>query len=209
MNTSEILGHIIIFISSIVAYGWFASMDILTKLNPEWVSMKFTTALAFMIVGIIILSAIRTINKESKYSGVVLMACSFFLLFIMLNHGISYLIGQPGIFETLVEDNDLTKTAIAGLPALTTILNFHLIALWGKSLVFRAEHLQAMVNPIFVTSITSLLGYFFNIPLLYGYIPGKFTGMAFHTAILFLLSAIALTLISNKQKAIDAIAANG
>lgn len=197
---SEWLGYLIGLIGSTVMYGWVAGVDALTRINPSWVSMKFSTALGFVLSSFIIIAAARVSCKDSKKSELVIFTSSILILIIMFQHGFTYLYGQPNYFMQIIADSDPDQTALPGLPSIVTILCFHLVAIWGKCFVFRSKFIKWLSLPIFIMGLTAFLGYCLGDPFLYGYVPERYTGMAFHTAIAFMIIGFALYNISLPPK---------
>jgi len=88
----------------------------------------------------------------------------------------------------------MPKTVTPGRPSVPTMINFMLIALAGIITMLHPEKLRAKLK--FIGLIVCLIGtvavagYIINSPILYYFIPGMNSAMAFHTALLFVLLGI-------------------
>lgn len=203
MTFIEFCGWLVNTIGTLVMGAWLLGIDIIKHINSDWVSMKFTTAFCFMLSGLLIIFAYKAKTSQKNISPTVVSLLSFMIVFIMGHHAIAYVTAEPMVFSQLVHDAAVVKTVIPGMPAILTIMNFSLIAIWAQlSLLFDfkiGQHRYWIVTPIFMTSIIALIGYIVDYPLLYGYIPEKFSGMAFHTSLCFFLSSLALYRLSCKD----------
>lgn len=193
MNIIESLGEIIASLGFTVMFGWFKGIGLITKLHPDWVAMQFSTALCFAATGLIIILSHRAITTKSNFAGAFVSFLSYLILFVVMTHGLTYLSGESAFIEKIFLEPNPIKTFIPGLPAITTIINFHLVALWTKCFIFRVTEVgKFIIMPMIAISISAIIGYILDIPVLYGYVEDKFTGMALHTALGFCLVSFAL-----------------
>jgi len=51
---AKILANIVMITGVMVMFGWVADIPILTSILPQWVTMKFSTALSFFISGVVL-----------------------------------------------------------------------------------------------------------------------------------------------------------
>jgi hypothetical protein len=182
----------------LVMIGWIFDISILKSISPAWVSMKFDTAITFLLSGITLYFIIRAIEGEVDQAQV---ALSITTLIIILLMGILFFSAFLGIHtgaESLFiqEAAGAVKTITPGRPSLPTMLNFVLIALAGILTMLNLEKVQLRLKIIghIVGTIGALaiVGYIINAPLLYYFIEGRNSAMACHTAILFVLTGIGL-----------------
>ncbi len=190
---AKVLSLVVIIAGMAVIIGWIFDISILKSLSPSWISMKFDTAVAFVLSGIILYFIIRTIEGEFDKSQVVLLLTSLIIIFVM---GILFFSAFLGI-NTGVENlfvKELTggvKTVIPGRPSMPTMINFILIASAGilTTLNLQKLPLNLKIIGLVVGAIgaVALAGYIINAPTLYYYVEGINSAMACHTAVLFMI----------------------
>ncbi|MFC1732899.1 hypothetical protein ACFL6I_21575 [candidate division KSB1 bacterium] len=206
INVSKVLGGVVFLTGVVVMFGWIADIPVLTSILPQWVTMKFSTALSFTLSGIIIY-LVACVCTSSKVSGIVqmiLMSTSFLIILFMVAFLISSLMGvRTGIEDLFIKEaEDAVKSATHGRPSVGTMVSFMLIAFAGIAALIRLRNvytaLRLFGGVIFVLGIVAILGYIINMPVLYYYLEGLSTAMAFHTAILFVFAGTGLY-ISGKE----------
>ena len=180
--------------------GWIFDIGILKSILPHWVTMKFTTALSFLLSGLVLL-AITNVNQHLHVqSGIFLLAMTMGILLLMSSLLASSLLGiHTGIENWFVEDAaNAVKTVTPGMPSIGTMGAFIVISLTGLFAIMGP--LDAM--PLLLAgaiegglSVTALLGYLLEIPPLYYHIEGISTAMAIHTAILFAILGLGLLML--------------
>jgi methyl-accepting chemotaxis protein len=191
-----ILAGIISLSGITVMLGWIFDVPALKSILPIWVSMKFITAVAFLISGVILL--LLNVQNKGDVSKIVILVLSFALLLLMVTFFVSLFTGiSTGIENLFVKEAAGTvRTTVPGVPAVPTIFCFILIALSG---VFYSWKDEPQKYYLFLGIITLLLGalavmgYIFGVPYLYYNFPG-YTAMAIHTAILFVVCGLTLIL---------------
>jgi PAS domain S-box-containing protein len=186
-NITSIVCVVAIATSCIVLAGWFFNIPLLKSLLPGWASMKFNTALCFILSGIsLYLLDKPSVNKLRKSIAIV-CACLVFL--------IGFLSISEYIFRNSLPIDELfwksgTETGPVSFPGrmseLTafnfTLLGFILLILKKKKYAWLVQALLFAIVPF---SMITIFIYFFsaafltNIPLL--------TPTALHSAILFIL----------------------
>lgn len=65
-NLTKILSIAVLGIGLTVLVGWVLDVDILESLAPSWVTMKFSTALSFVMSGIILYCINESERKNSE-----------------------------------------------------------------------------------------------------------------------------------------------
>ena len=97
---AKVLSLVVIIASIMVIIGWIFDISILKSISPAWVSMKFDTAIAFVLSGITLYFIIRAIEGEFDKAQV---ALSITTLIIVLLMGILFFSSLLGI-HTGAED---------------------------------------------------------------------------------------------------------
>ncbi len=188
------LGFVVTFVGALVMAGWLFDIAILKSILPQWVTMKFTTALSFFCSGMVLFYSARELEKPGHFHQVVL---SISVLIILLLMGIlfaSTLLGmRSGIEDLFVKEAaDAVLTTMPGRPSVGTMLNFLLISAGGISVLLNNRLTQSILGwlgwAIAVIGAMALLGYISGAPVLYFTIEGISTAMALHTALLFVLT---------------------
>lgn len=193
----------IVFLGSIaVMCGWIFGIDMLKSLIPGLVTMKFSTALSFLLSAIIVFFALRIAQERKDISIIIIPAATLTLFLIMGTLLSSAVFGVlSGVEALFVEDRaGAIFTAVPGRPSIGTMFNFLVIGSVGIRALFFYEKkhvfFRMAAHIIMIVSGVALAGFLFNIPLLYYTVPGVSTGMALHTALFFLLLSTAIQNIS-------------
>lgn len=190
-NLSRITAFAALIIGIAVVVGWIVDIPSLKSLHPEFVSMKFNTALAFVLSGGTIL--LITHKSVSKWKSAISLLSASAILVIAFVTFIQYPLGiSPGIDEIFIMDSpEAIHTYSPGRMALNTSFCFILV---GFALLFslfkRYSAVQITALFIFLFCLIQLLGYIFRVPAVYGF--SVFTKMALHTIISFILLGTAL-----------------
>jgi PAS domain S-box-containing protein len=173
--------------SILVITGWILNSQILTSIHPDFVSMKFNTALAFLFLGGSLLALHLDNLPPGKRLSEILAGLVLMISFLTI---IQYLFNTDLLIDELFI-NDLAGAVVTSSPGrmapLTAIGLFiasvaMLMLNSGKwSTVYLA---QALSLAIVLFYFIPLLGYIYARPQFYGF-PGS-TGIALPTVILFL-----------------------
>lgn len=180
-----------------VVAGWIFDIGILKSISPWWVSMKFSTAVAFVACGVTLYFLARAREGEFEKAQV---ALSITALTISLLMGVLFFFAlfgmQTGIEDLFIKETDSVKSVVPGRPSMPTTANFMLIALAGVLAILNpAKLLQKLKIIGFIVGAVGVLavaGYILNLPLLYYYLEGVNSAMALHTALLFILLGMGL-----------------
>jgi len=175
-----------------VITGWIFNISILKSISPHWVSMKFDTAVAFVLSGISLYFIARAVEGEFDKALVVLSITSLIIMLLMGILFFSTLLGvRTGAEELFIKDTSITKTVTPGQPSIPTMFNFVLIATAGIFTMFNSEKLQLQLRiiglAVGIIGALAVFGYIINAPLLYYFLEGINSAMACHTAVLFVL----------------------
>lgn len=188
---SEVSALLTLLTGIIVIAGWIVNIPLLKSLHPDFVSMKFNTALSFFLSGLSALIIHRFDGSTwLKRTGLItvsfIMAVSFLTLY-------QYIWGiNLGIDEIFVKDSpDALYTFSSGRMALNTSFCFILA---GTALMFaffkKNSAAQILALFLFLFNLTGLLGYLYNVPEVYGF--SVFTKMALHTITGFIFLSISI-----------------
>ena len=165
---------IVIFISSLSLIGWMFDIDILKSLNPDYPSMKITTALMFLSCSFIYFF------KDDRIKVVFA-----FLILSILFYTIGIYMGTPHEF---INKSNEDKTIINGIPSISTMFSFFLFSVFFISCNMFNVKCKNIIYLIYIVAFMSqiaLLGYIIDNHYLYFYIPNYSTGMALHTVFCF------------------------
>jgi hypothetical protein len=189
-KTAKILAAAVGVAGVMVMLGWIFDIGILKSISPSWVSMKFDTAIAFILSGISLYFIIRAAEGEFDKAQVVLSITSLIIMGILF---FSAILGvQTGAEDLFVREKAVApRTVVPGRPSIPTMINFILIAIAGGFATFNSAKLrsQLRITGLIVGAIgvLAVVGYIIGAPILYYYIEGINSAMACHTAVLFVL----------------------
>ncbi len=181
-----------------VMLGWLFNIPLLKSLSPAWVSMKFSTAFAFVLSGITLYFLARAREGEFEKAQVVLFITSLILLLLMGTMLFSALFRMhTGIEDLFIKDAaGAVKTVVPGRPSMPTMLNFILMAVAGILTLVNIKRLRTALRTIglVVGSIgaVAIAGYIIGAPVLFYYIEGINSAIALTTAGLFVLLGMGL-----------------
>lgn len=201
---------VIVMISGItVMIGWIFDIGVLKSILPNWVTMKFTTALSFLLSGIILYFIIEATKGKSEIADIVLPIASLIILLLMVTILASLFFGiRTGVEDLFVKEaKGAVVTTIPGRPSVATIIDFILIAIAGILTMFKSINLIKQLFwigfAIGLSGILAVIGYVIDVPLFYYFIEGKSTAMAIHTAILFTIIGIGLFILKKEKSKIS------
>ncbi|MAZ40502.1 hypothetical protein CL654_00065 [bacterium] len=201
------LGGFVSCAGLLVMVGWFFDIDILKSIVPGFVTMKFTTALSFFVSGILLWSLAHFIARESDIAQFLIATGIIIVFLVMSTLLFSYLLDfRTGLEDLFVQEEVITEETVApGLPSLGTMVAFILVVVPSTSIFLArndAANIIYSINGILIIVLgaIALLGYAIKTPALYYFIPGVSTGMAIHTALLFVLLGIGYLYLGNAVK---------
>jgi len=107
-TTAKMAALIVSAVGIMVMMGWMLDIDILKSIMPEFVTMKFSTALSFLLSGITLYFIVRSLEGDSGIAQVVLPITTLIILLLMATLLISVLVGvRTGIEDLFVRDGDV------------------------------------------------------------------------------------------------------
>jgi hypothetical protein len=187
------LALIVIAAGLAVMAGWIFDIAFLKCLSPAWVSMKFTTAIAFVMSGVTLYCIVRAREGEFDRAQVVLFITSLTIMLLMGTLFFSALLNmRTGLEDLFVKEAaGMTKTVVPGRPSVPTMFNFILMAVAGMLTMVNIKKLRFALRTIGLVigsiGLLAVAGYIINAPVLYYYVEGLNSALAFHTAGLFVL----------------------
>ncbi|MCA0403107.1 MAG: diguanylate cyclase [Proteobacteria bacterium] len=191
------LGVVLMAVGLIVIIGWLFKLIAIVQVISNAAPMQFNTALCFFLSGLSLL-----FYNEKKY--IFISVLSFAIALIPCLTLIEYWFGlNIGIDQFFIEPFINAKTSAPGRMAPNTALCFLLFSLFlylSQKRFNRFPFLMMILPSILgVLGLISIIGYVFNVEQAYAW--GALTHMAIHTAIGFVLLAIAscLLIFSNSQ----------
>ena len=207
-RAATILAVAAMVVASVVISGWLLDVDTLQSVFPGLATMKFNTALCFLLCGASLY--FRRENRRTAHTAArrVSMACAAAVLALalltLLEYGLSI---NLGIDELILQDPDTPRSAWPGRMSVATAVDFTLLAL---------SLLLLDVNFLFVrrgAALLALLTTFIGGAALLGYLYGVkafqfavFSSMALHTALLFVLLGLGILLARPGQSLMTVVA---
>jgi hypothetical protein len=190
------LSMVVIIAGFTVIIGWIFDIGILKSISPAWVSMKFDTALAFVLSGITLYFIVRAAEGEFDKAQVAISITSLIIILLMgtLFFATCFKVhtGAEGLF--IKDTPGAVKTVVPGLPSAPTMFNFLLVASAGILTMLNPGNLRFKLRIIGLVigsiGILAIVGYIVNQPILYYYIPGINSAIACNTAALFIVLGI-------------------
>ena len=200
---AKVLSVIVIVSGIMVIIGWIFDIGILKSISPEWVSMKLSTAIAFVLSGVTLYFISRAREGEFDIAQVVLSITSLTIVLLMGIFFFSALLNMNTGTEDLFvrEEAGAVKTVVPGRPSVPTILNFLFIGAAGVLTILNPKKLRSKLRIIGlivgIIGAVPVVGYIIKVPLLYYFIDGINSAIAFNTAVLFVLLGKGLVCLSD------------
>ena len=199
-NTTKILAITVIGIGAIVIIGWFFDIQVLKSISNSFVTMKLSTAISFVMSGLIIYLMNEIKQKNSSYAKIFLAAPIIVIIFFMVTLLVSSISGiRTGLEDIFIKETEAVKSVTSGRPSIATMTSFILVVI--VSLVFTFNPLKnkpffIIGSMIIAISSMSLIGYATDLSFLYYEIEGVSTAMALHTSIAFIITGTSMILLS-------------
>lgn len=175
----------------LVMAGWFLHIGFLTSVRPEWVSMKFITALCFLLSAVILFFVSRCHWLSRQNEELLLLSTSFLVFLIMTLLAISTFMNITTGLENLFvqEAPGAVNTVVPGRPALVSMICFVLIAICGLVNLSSQAVARAVIRllglAVAIFGLIAVFGYALDLPILYYNINTQVTAIAFNSAIYF------------------------
>ncbi len=181
------------------AAAWVYGYGQFTGFSERFVTMKFSTAVSFMMSGVSIYYMAEAARGEVSMAHVVLPAtCLVILLFMATQLASALFQVETGVERLLVREVPAVMSVVPGRPSVVTMIDFILLSATAIAFLYRPNWMPAAAAAagafIAATGAAAISGYALGIPFLYYAIPGISGGMAIPTAVLFILTGAALFL---------------
>jgi|SRR3989344_2522987 len=199
---AKILAIVAVSVAVIVLFGWIFNIPFLLSISPSWPTMKFISALCFLLSGFM-LYALAIKQERSSAGADLTVQLSVILIFLLVVP-----IFISSIFDVrlnlenfLVKEAESAMTPVPGRPSIGTITAFFFIVLIGIFDWFSASR-GIFWSGVVVGAIGAMAssGYILNFSQLYHFFGGVSAGMALHTSLLFIFLGIGYCLISFKNE---------
>lgn len=183
-------------------FGWLLNIPYLTNASANWIPMKFITALSFSLSGVCLyLMAVKTQVRENFFRLTLLIGNSLSVFLFMATLFFSYIFKIPTGIENLFvqETSPVTIFSAPGLPSLITMIDFTIFSI--ACILFTStrpeKSLLIKISGLFITStgVVAVLGFIFNLPILYFVWPSISTAIAPNTSIVFIILGLGLSLV--------------
>jgi len=188
---SYVLSSCLIMLGLAVLAGWQFGWESITNFWSP-VSMKPTTAIGFLLTGIMFLCMSVRKYGITEYILSWSSMSVWALMAIILGESIYDVdVGITGLFITDKVDAILDSIC-PGEPSLMTCVSFLVTSTLGLLWIFTSKQQHKPILPwcIFGIGTLPIIGYVINNPLLYYHVEGMSTAMAFHTAVGFQLCGL-------------------
>ncbi len=188
------IGIALIAVPVVVLLGWIARLPVLTRLAPEWPSMKPVTATAFVLTGVaLLLSRERTAPERRRIArwcaAIVAMIAIATLADYAFDLGIPF-----GMFlghAAPVAGEDLPGRMSGGTAAGFLLLGVGVLLLDSRRRVARWT-MEGAAALCALLALLAIEGYVFDVSHLIAFAP--YGSMALHTAVLLFAGAAGLVL---------------
>lgn len=202
-TVAKLLALVVIIAGIAVMIGWICNISLLKSITPSWVAMKFSTAICFVVSGIMLYSIVIGLEGNSDQAQIIIPAAVLIICLIMgMFFFSSFLNIRTGVEDLFVKEGASAVGSITpGRPAVSTTVGFILISIAGMLILVDSKNMQLKLkiigSIIALIGAIAVIGYIANIPLLYYSTKGISTDMACNTAILFAILGIGLICLSD------------
>jgi len=189
---AKIASSLVIVIALTVIFGWYSDIAIFKSILPNLVTMKFNTALAFLLTGISMRLFFFNPQEGISYKHKCLIAYILSAIVFLIGAGSlsEYIFSWDlGIDQLFVRElPGAVQTSNLGRMAPTTAVNFILIGIMLLLFNKKAKRFmpyQVISFAVGAVAFLTFVAYLYSVKALYGF--SRYTTMAAHTAFLFLL----------------------
>lgn len=183
LNNRRTLCFYIVIISGVLTLvGWKYNITMFKSMLPNKVSMKPSTAVCFILSGVI---GVCTMSRNHKYKSLEIASATTALMFGVAMMIVAQLFNYDQFVLKIGVDQGI-QTVGDHIPSIGTVLGFCIVAIMGASSLLNIRHQKGQILLIY-TGLIALIGYLLNFPVLYYYFPEVSTAMALHTAVCFVL----------------------
>src|SRR5690348_17068244 len=153
--------------------GWIFGINALESPVPGTATMKFTTAVSFLMSGIMLYMINESRSKNSELAKILLPAPIMVVLFYMVTLLVSTFTGiSSGIeYPLFIGKSSTGDSLLQGVPSVGTMVSFLLVVTASVLSLLRFEkqgkEILVIGTIICAISVTALLGYAVNVPSMY------------------------------------------
>lgn len=198
------LATIVSAIGVLVIGGWFFNLPLLTNLNPNFVSMKFSTAVSFFCSGVMLYFIAENYCGKKDRAALVIPAMLMVILLFMTTILVSIIFGFSASSAVAQEVTQPSFSFIVSIPSYFTMIGFTFISIVGLFTLGNASIMNLRYRRVglvlIVIGLIALVGYLFNQPSLFYAFQGVGSGMAIHTATSFILLGIGFVTLGFSKK---------
>jgi succinate dehydrogenase hydrophobic anchor subunit len=193
IKAGKFLSLIIIAAAIAVIAGWVFNIPLLTSFSPDWVSMKISTAICFLLSGVSLYYMAKAREGDVETAQIVLFITTLIVMLLMGTLFFSGLLGvRTGIEDLFVKDTaGAVKSVTPGRPSFPTMLNFILMSLAAILTLVNNKSVRSAYRAIGIVigliGAIAITGYIIGAPALYYYFEGINSAIALNTACLFVL----------------------
>lgn len=208
---AKMAGYAVALWGMLVVFGWVFDIDWLKTPSPQIISMKFLTAVSFVLSGfVLIMIAKLSVNEDSSgLFAIILPILSLIIMLIMATIFFSVVAGfDLGFVNAIIKEEPGAIGTVysvgLGMPSISTMVGFIFIALAGlvAPLSFCRKNFYFTLFGVVAAIIggIAVIGYVINIPILFYYVPGKSSAIAINTALLFVIWGLGMIILCYRGK---------
>lgn len=206
IKVAKILATIVALIGLLVVFGWIMDIQVVKSILPQWIPMRFITAVTFIFGGISLYYIAETINNDEGIASAAVPLMSIIILAIMSVFLVAIFNGfKTGLDEFFIKETPSeTNSFPPGFPSTGVIVSFIILGIAGIATAFGVENIKKYLRlsgQIMATiGSVGIIGYVIGSDMLTYNIPGFSSTIAFHAAVLIILIGCGLILIGKEVK---------
>jgi signal transduction histidine kinase len=190
------ISAIVFTVATVVCLGWLLKIDSVLSLSASYESMKFNTALLFILSSIALFSQTQGQIKAAKLLAIIIATTG-------LATFLQYIFEKDFLIDQLFVNDYLTDKKAWGYPGRMNPISAINFVLFGIAIIAQTYSekklklvVQTSLQLIMMFSLAAIVGYFLNIIKIE---ETGYTIIALHTAILFLLLCTGLDMQEPEQ----------
>lgn len=197
---ANVLCSVVAVTGALVMFGWFFDITLLKGIYPGGRTMKFVTSVSFVLSAAVFYCVGRIARGDRAWAQVLLPTLVLMILLLIASLLAAFALDiNIGVTAPFAQGSDVAmQTVQSGSPTTVTIFCFTLVSAVGLMAMFepggKLRLWRIVAAALAILGSFALLGHLLEIPALYYYRASAGTGMAAHTALLFVLLGAALWL---------------
>jgi PAS domain S-box-containing protein len=192
-----LLSSILLFvIGGMVIFGWFAEIEVLKSIYPNFVSMKFNTAICFILLGLALYIELKDGLGRFYFIPKIMAAITglFGLISFVQLFGFNFAIDELFISDTgAFIKGEYNPGRMSPLTAFCFVCAGLAVLLTKSEQKNNIKLYQLLLHAITLVSAIAILGYLFSLPRLYNY--SFANSMALHSSLLFIIFSVSASLL--------------